>query len=308
MPHNSRSRSPLVALFADGKDGHATALEKRLEATGALVRRASLADCAFDSTYPGGIAIPGFDGLPDAALVRTIPAGSFEAVTRRLGILHGLREAGTVVWNDARAIERCVDKSTTTFLLGLAGLAVPPTWTVEDREAATAIVRRQARSVPLVLKPLFGAQGRGLRLIRDPDELPAPEEIAGVYYLQRFMGVDRGGYRDYRVFVVAGRAVAAMSRRSDNWITNVKQGGQPEPTLLDEELSRVAVRAAAAVGADFAGVDILRHAPGDALVLEVNSMPAWNGLRQVCDIDIPGAIVAALLQTLAARTPWSAVG
>ena len=124
--------------------------------------------------------------MPDAVHVRTLSAGSFEAVTKRLGVLHALAKLGVVVWNDARAIERCVDKSMTSFLLARAGVPTPPTWTMESAEAARALVEREAPRGPLVLKPLFGAQGKGLRLIRRPEDLPAPEDVAGVYYLQRF--------------------------------------------------------------------------------------------------------------------------
>lgn len=70
--------------------------------------------------------IPGFDGgLPDGVFVRAISAGTLEQITFRLGILHALRESGVRVWNDARAIERCVDKSMTTFLLDKAGVPTP---------------------------------------------------------------------------------------------------------------------------------------------------------------------------------------
>ena len=85
--------------------------------------------------------------------------GTFQAVTLRLGILHALRENGVLVWNDARAIERCVDKSTTSFLLARAGIPTPDTWAVESRESARAIVRREAAHGPL-LKPLFGLGAR----------------------------------------------------------------------------------------------------------------------------------------------------
>ena len=111
--------------------------------------------------------------------VRTIAEGSFEAVTRRLGILHALRALGVPVWNEATAIERCVDKSTTTFLLARAGLPVPATWAVEGIEAARRIVAAEASVGPLVLKPLFGAQGRGLMLIREAAELPARRDASG---------------------------------------------------------------------------------------------------------------------------------
>ncbi|MGF7162004.1 RimK family alpha-L-glutamate ligase [Rhodoligotrophos appendicifer] len=291
--------APRIALFAETRDSHARALSRRLEAGGAEVRRISLAQCSFDTTRRIGIVLPGYGrALPDAAIVRSIPSGSFEAVTRRLGILHGLREQGVLVWNDARAIERCVDKSTTSFLLARAGIGTPATWTVESKAEAERLVRREMMSGPLVLKPLFGAQGRGIRLIQSPADLPEAGDVAGVYYLQRFIGLEQQGFRDYRVFVVAGRAIAAMVRHSTHWVTNVKQGGQPLPLDPDPELDSVAVRAAAAVGADFCGVDIIRNRAGEAAVLEVNSMPAWSGLQKVTEADIPGEIAAALLLAL----------
>ncbi len=263
---------------------------------GADARRLSLRDCGFDTTQRTGLLIPGFSRrLPDAALVRTIPDGTFEAVTRRLGILHALRDQGVLVWNDARAIERCVDKSTTSFHLARAGIPTPDTWTVESSEGAAAIVRRESLRGPLVYKPLFGSQGRGLRLIRSEADLPSLEEAREVYYLQRFVGEDQGGFHDYRVFVVAGRAIAAMSRHHDGWITNVKQGGRPRTVVLDRTLRELAERAASAVDADYCGVDVVRPPSRGPMVLEVNSMPAWSGLQKVADLDIAEAIAQALL-------------
>ena len=139
-----------------------------------MVATAPLAAIAFDTERPAGLAIPGFDGgLPDAVLVRSIAAGSFEAVTRRLGVLHALARLSVPVWNSAQAIERCVDKSMTTFLLKNAGLPTPPTFAVEGLAAAAEIAARELARTPLVLKPLFGAQGRGIRLIRTLSDLPA---------------------------------------------------------------------------------------------------------------------------------------
>jgi len=69
----------------------------------------------------------------------------------------------------------------------------------------------------------------------------------------------------------------------------------------------VAIAAAAAVGADFAGVDILPAQDGRLLVLEVNSMPAWSGLQTVAAVNIADAIAEALLEFVAARTESSSV-
>ena len=203
-------------------------MEAAFAAAGARVARIDLAECDFDTRSPSGLMLPVVGSQsPDAVHVRTLSAGSFEAITKRLGVLHALAKVGVVVWNDARAIERCVDKSMTSFLLARAGVPTPPTWTMESAEAARALVEREAPRGALVLKPLFGAQGKGLRLIRRPEDLPGPEDVAGVYYLQRFQPIETQDFRDYRLFVLRGRVVAAMMRRASTWITNLKQGGQP---------------------------------------------------------------------------------
>ena len=124
-----------------------------------------------------------------------------------------------------------------------------------------------------------------------------------VYYLQHY--VPRAGppFRDFRVFVCAGKAVAMMSRRGDDWITNVNRGAVPEQISGHDEaeLATLAIAAAAAVGADFAGVDIVPAADGSLFVLEVNSMPAWSGLQSVVAVNIADAIADALLKFLTDR-------
>ncbi len=291
-----------VGLVVDNMDWHARALSRALAALGATSTPIRLTACGFATSSATGLAIDEFGaGLPDAILVRSMSGGSFEAVTLRLGILHAARDLGVTVWNDARAIERCVDKSMTSFLLARAGVATPPMWAVESREAASAIVVREAAHGPLVLKPLFGSQGRGLRLIRTPDDLPEPVAVNGVYYLQRFVGVERDGFRDFRLLVSRGRVIAAMARHSPSWITNVKRGARPVPMVATEEMRELAVRAAAAVGTAFAGVDILYDLEGRPTVLEVNSMPAWSGLQKVTSFDIAAALASDMVAATADR-------
>jgi tetrahydromethanopterin:alpha-L-glutamate ligase len=296
------ARRPHVGLVVDHMDWHARALSRALTALGATSAPIRLTACGFATLSATGIAIDGFgDGPPDAILVRSMSGGSFEAVTLRLGILHAARELGVMVWNDARAIERCVDKSMTSFLLARAGIATPPAWAVESREAAAAIVVREAVDRPLVLKPLFGSQGRGLRLIRTPNDLPESAVVNGVYYLQCFVGVERDGFRDFRLLVSRGRVIAAMARHSTHWITNVKRGARPVAVVANDEMRELAVRAAAAVGAAFAGVDVLYDIDGRPTVLEVNSMPAWSGLQKVTPFSIAAALAGDVIAAMAER-------
>lgn len=290
-------RSPAIALFVDEPDWHTRRLKAALVARGAEVTVLSLRDCGFATATGPGVSLPGFEAAPpDGAFVRTIAAGSFEEVTLRLGVLHALREAGVPVYNDARAIERCVDKSMTSFLLARAGVPTPPTWAVASRAAAAEVVRAEARAErPLVLKPLFGSQGRGLKLVASAEDLPEAADVGGVYYLQHYVGGGRRDWHDWRVFVVGDRAVAAMVRRGVEWRTNAARGARCEACAAEGDIARLAVAAIAAVGADYGGVDVIADGDGRLLVLEVNSMPAWKSLQRVSDTDVADALAAAFL-------------
>jgi tetrahydromethanopterin:alpha-L-glutamate ligase len=285
-----------VAIFADEPDWHCRRLLRALERRGATTAVVSLRQCAFRLGGEGvGVAIPGFErSLPDVALVRNIPNGSFEQVTFRLSILHALRELDVPVVNDARAIERCVDKSMTSFLLHRAGIPTPDTLVTEDGKAALSW--RETQATDIVAKPLFGAQGRGLARIAPREPLPdaAAEPHRGVLYLQRYVGRERE-WRDFRVFVVGGEAIAAMARHGTSWVTNVARGGVCEPAPCSGTLAERAVAAASAVGAGYCGVDLIEDESRGLVVLEVNSMPAWKGLQGVTEVDIAEAIAAHVL-------------
>jgi tetrahydromethanopterin:alpha-L-glutamate ligase len=272
-------------------------MEQAYHSRGVETAHLDLAVCEFSTLRPTGLDLPGFDTLPDAVHVRTLSGGSFEAITRRLGVLHALQRLGVRVVNDTRAIEACVDKSMTSFLIAQAGIATPDTWTLESFERARQLVDQECAKGPLVLKPLFGAQGKGLQLVRGSQDLPPSELIAGVYYLQRFEPVGGEGFHDFRLFVCGGRVAASMMRRAPTWITNVKQGGEPLPIARDAQLEALALAAARAVGADIAGVDLIVGVGGPK-VLEVNSMPAWRGLQKVTDANIADLVAEAILRGL----------
>ena len=293
-----------VGLVIDSVDWHARQFIAALSSRGVETVPVQLSSCGIATSSPSGLCVDGFgEALPDAVVVRTMSGGPFEAVTLRLGVLHALRELGVMVWNDARAIERCVDKSMTSFLLSRAGIPTPATWATESYQQACTIAERETAEGALVLKSLFGSQGRGLRLIHRPEDLPIIEQTPGrVYYLQRFIGVERdGGYHDFRILVVQGRITAAMRRHSNHWITNIKRGGRPVPVVVNDEMKALALQAAMAVGANFVGVDIVYGTDDRPAVLEVNSMPAWSGLQKVTSVNIASTLADALLTACAGR-------
>ena len=304
-----------VAIMTDETGWHTRQLQAALRARGCVGRCVDLADCRIDTTAAWhGLVIPGFGrALPDAALVRGIAGGSFEQVTMRLGVLHALRDLGVTVYNDARAIERSVDKSATSLLLHAAHIPTPPAWATESLAQAQRIALREgAAGHALVLKPLFGSQGKGLHLVGQVagvhHALPAIDAAYGsLAYLQRFVPALASPGFDWRVLVVGGRAVAAMRRVSAHWIHNVAQGARCEPAELTKPLAQLAEGAARALGLDYAGVDLMPSGTAqDIQVIEVNGVAACQGLQRVTGFNIAAAIVADLLDRRLAQAKASA--
>lgn len=297
-----------MVVFSDQADWHQDRLVDALRARGVGPVVAPLSEACFEIGGRAPIAIPGCGGrLPRAAMVRGIAAGSFEAVTMRVGVLQGLEDLGVTVWNGARAIARCVDKAACSLALARAGLPTPRTLVTESRTRALDFLAREiGRGNKVVLKPLFGSQGKGLRLLHLARDLPDRDDVYGVYYLQRFLSPAGRVYQDIRVFVSAGRVVAGMVRRGSSWITNVHQGAIPAPIAVTPAMERLALAAVAAVGADFAGVDLMEDGKGGLVVIEVNSMPAWRGLQSTTAIDMADRLAADWLA--AARIDAAVVG
>jgi len=230
-----------------------------------------------------------------AVLARIVPNGSLEQIIYRVDALHWLEDRGVRVMNSPRAIERCVDKFYTSALLREAGLDTPETVVCERIDDAMAAVREMG---DVIVKPLFGSMGHGMVRVSDPETafrvFRALELARAVFYVQRV--VEHAGC-DVRAFVVGTRVVAAIERRARDggWRTNISLGGEARAIDLPPAWSELALTAARAVGADYAGVDLLPASDGTVHVLEVNGIPGWSGAQKATSVDIAGAIVDRLI-------------
>lgn len=241
----------------------------------------------------GGVDLAGVDGV----LVRMMPPGSLEQVVFRMDALHRLESLGVPVLNPPRAVEAAVDKYLALARLDAAGLPVPPTWAGES--ARDAMAAFEALGGDVVVKPLFGAEGRGLVRVADPElagrAFRAIERLNAVLYVQKSVRHDG---RDLRAFVLGGRVLGAIRRTAaaGEWRTNVAQGGTPEAVRLDPDAERLAIRAAGAVGAVAAGVDLLPDLDaGRHVVIEVNAVPGWRALAAATGVDVASALLVHLL-------------
>src|SRR5438876_2140252 len=212
--------SKRFAILAGGEGWHVRDLQR---AAASLGHDAVAVDFRRVQAAVGGApdSLSDYDGV----LVRTMPPGSLEQVVFRMDVLHRLERRGVRVLNPPAAVEACVDKYVTTSRLEAAGLRVPPT--VACQHADAALEAFEALGGDVVVKPLFGSEGRGMVRVSDPElawrTFRAVERTQGVLYLQQF--IRHPGW-DLRIFVLGGDVLATMRRRSrGDWRTNVAQGG-----------------------------------------------------------------------------------
>ena len=227
----------------------------------------------------------------DALLVRTMPPGSLEQVVLRMDMLGQLESTGLLVLNPPRAIEAAVDKYLALVRLAAAGLHVPQTIVAQEVDDAMAAFEHLGGDV--VLKPLFGSEGRGLTRLNDEAlalrafKMLVP--LGAVLYLQRF--VPHEGF-DYRLLVIGEQVLGIQRRNPLDWRTNLSRGAEALPLEVDDRLREAALVAARAIGAPLAGVDLLPGRDGTLYALEVNAVPGWRGLATALNVDVAAEILA----------------
>lgn len=243
-------------------------------------------------TSSSGIDLAAVDGV----LVRTMPPGSLEQVVFRMDLLGRLEASGKLVMNPPRAIEVAVDKFLTTARLAEAGFVTPDTITCQTPDDAMEAFA--ALGGDIVLKPLFGAEGRGITRLNDEAlALRAFKMLAGlgaVLYLQKF--IEHEG-ADWRLLVIGDRVLGMRRRNPLDWRTNVSRGATAEPMAVTPELAEMAIRAARAVGAPLAGIDLLPGKDGRLYAIEVNAVPGWKALARALSIDV-AALVLEYLESI----------
>lgn len=254
------------------------------------------------------------DGAADLlAADLVIPRLSLRRLARGdLYLLDALERQGIAFLNPIDSLEIARSKVTTLQRLEQAGLPVPATAVVRDPDELERAIHLLGPG-PYVVKPSMGSKGRDVALAR------TLREIVGVFtgrwaadrheilLIQEFIAarpleiplsapvpaMTGDAARDpaatppgqpawdIRVLVLRGQIVGAMRRTAPDgeFRTNFALGGRVERVEPDSDVSRLAILAAAAIGLDLAGVDIIAAARGP-VVLEVNANPGWEGISR----------------------------
>lgn len=265
---------------------------QRAAAQWCRVTQVTFRDMAARLGMPGAVASSGEHALPqfDALLVRTMAPGTLEQVVFRMDVLGRLEAAGLPVINSARAVETAVDKYLASARLAEAGLLVPPTIVCQTADEALRAFHELGGDV--VLKPLFGSEGRGIARLSDEAlaqrAFQLLEPLGAVLYLQKF--IEHEGC-DLRVLLIGQQAWGIRRSNPLDWRTNCSRGALAEPLELSGELIGLARRAADAVGALVAGVDLLPGRDGKLYAIEVNAVPGWRALAGTLNVDIARAML-----------------
>lgn len=243
----SRTLSPTNASLLDALRG--VGLDARLTLPADL-----------GAAHPGDVVLGRLDVMP-----------TLEGVEPGMGHLRRAKERGVHVLNEAGALLASHDKLMTAIRLAAAGVPHPRTAHVDGSSLLPSL------TPPYVVKPRFGSWGRDVYRCEDSLQLAAClGSLAGRPWFER-QGVlvqeliPPCGY-DLRVIVAGGIVAGAIERVAGDgeWRTNISLGGWRRQTDPPEEARALAVEAAAALGGDLVGVDLLPDQRGGWTVLEIN--------------------------------------
>ena len=218
-----------------------------------------------------------------------------------------LERGGWRLFNAARTVELCDSKALTAAALAANGVSMPRTviapmtfYNIGYNKTDFVKNACQILGLPLVIKELYGSLGAQVYLVRTVSEaILTVEKLGARPFLFQEMVLDSFG-TDVRVNVVGGRVIVSMLRRGadGDFRSNIGNGGKGEPITLSPDAERLALRAADAVGADFAGVDLLFKRDGTPLVCEVNSNPHFTGTLRYASVNLADFIFSHILEAI----------
>ncbi|MFA5952560.1 MAG: 30S ribosomal protein S6--L-glutamate ligase [Hyphomicrobium sp.] len=233
----------------------------------------------------GGKTLPLYDAV--------IPRIGASITHYGLAVLRQFEMQGVFPVNESVAIGRSRDKLRALQLLARAGIGLPVTAFAHGPRKAEEVIE-EVGGVPVVIKLVEGTQGMGVILAETSASAKSIIEAfsaANINILvQEYIAEAEGS--DVRVMVVGGRVVAAMRRvgRAGEFRSNLHRGGAAEAAVISDDERETAIRAAAVLGLNVAGVDMLRSNRGP-VVLEVNSSPGLRGIEQTTMVDVASEII-----------------
>ncbi len=244
--------------------------------------------------------------LPGFILPRTGAETSYTAYS----VMRFYELQGASFLNTPKAINAAADKLHTQQLLAAAGLPVPKTMLAKFPVDSGFI--GDMLGFPVIIKTLRGTRGGGVFLaenreqFRDLTDLLAESNPNIHFIFQEYIGTSHGA--DLRVFIADGRVLACMKRvaAEGSFKSNISRGGTGTPYPITSEIEKLALRTAATLELDVAGIDLLFDKDGRFRICEANSSPGFAGLEKACTVNAAEAIIKAVgkKRHRTKRTSW----
>ncbi len=280
-----------IAILSQSRKNYSTSrLIEEAEARGHNVRMINYAKCYVTLEQNTPVVIYRGEVLTDIDAI--IPRISARLTNYGAAIVRQFEVQNVFTTTSSIAIVRARDKLRSMQLLAKSGVGIPKT--VFARETADYEgVLEQVGGAPAIIKVARGTHGSGVVLAETRKAALAVMQAFNVenvnFLVQEFVAESRG--EDIRAFVVNGKVIASMMRKSkdDDFRANLHQGGEGIPVKLTDDERRSAQKAAKAMGLTVAGVDLLRSDRGP-LVLEVNASPGF-GIEKITGRNVAQSII-----------------
>jgi len=233
----------------------------------------------------------------EIALIR--PVSMFKAVYAAAALEAG----GCRCINSSFSILYAGDKILSLTTLMRHGLPVVESVIAMHPQAALQVLLSQKK--PVIDKPPIGSWGRMVSLVKDSETAKMvvehreaiPASQARIHIIQEYIDTGR---EDIRCFVVAGECLGCVKRIASDieWRANVALGGRVEPLGEGvEELCELAIRAAGALKAFYAAVDILKpKGASTVLINEINGVPEFKAFQKATGIDVARALAEKVFE------------
>lgn len=212
---------------------------------------------------------------------------------------------GIPVFNSSHAIEVCDNKCLTHLCLWKQKIPSPKTipapmtyFNIGYPDLSFLDHIEKELGYPMICKEAFGSFGEQVYFIQNRLELEKKtKSLAGKTFLyQQFVKSSYG--RDLRIQVVGEKVIAAMYRYSEqDFRANITAGGKMRPYIPSAQEAELAVAACRAVGADFAGVDLLLGETGERFVCEVNSNAHFKNIEDCTGVSVATYILQYIINT-----------
>ncbi|WP_182200442.1 ATP-grasp domain-containing protein [Paraliobacillus salinarum] len=227
-------------------------------------------------------------------------------IDKDIALAKQLEAIGIPVFNSAQAIATCDNKVDMYPVLHQANIAIPRTVIAPKIFSKANPIQLSSFhyledifTYPFIIKEGYGSYGQQVYLIHNRKELDEKiKEIADRPFLfQEFIGSSCG--RDLRIYVVGNEVVAGLARTAqDDFRANVSVGGTVKAHLATEKEKKLAIDAAQAVGADFAGVDLLYDENEEPIVCEVNTSAHIKNIYDYTGVNIAEHIMTWTIRKL----------